>query len=387
MANLRAEILRRVFREGVKSVPKKTLDKLFKSKNKLYRMDMHPEELLREGWNPRRRNYFSNPGDPAGIFWSPSKRSNAYYNKEMEGAYDDPVSSKILGIPHPDARYKDIVLDPSTLSGRELVETLTPIKNKYGTDWPPEAAEAARALYTKKADFLRRSYPKENFEEVLQVSPNQVLAKIKGKYRILGLGGALGVGGSQMAGLFEPSEAQAFPIGKMVKAVSRKALGSLSSSSESLAGKTLQNKVIKEVRRGHGNWREVIFNDGTALPMTKDYVNKLCRTKGTDDMLEVLSTKGQSEQLKQALRSMKYHEDRLSPGLETRPTVAQFHESYLKRVKEVDPASLPDTVMVTRGKLYYSMPRRYAEILEREGIVNIQKGRREQRLFKPYKKE
>jgi len=145
--------------------------------------------------------------------------------------------------------------------------------------------------------------------------------------------------------------------------------------------------VIKEVRRGHGNWREVIFNDGTALPMTKDYVNKLCRTKGTDDMLEVLSTKGQSEQLKQALRSMKYHEDRLSPGLETRPTVAQFHESYLKRVKEVDPASLPDTVMVTRGKLYYSMPRRYAEILEREGIVNIQKGRREQRLFKPYKKE
>jgi len=197
---------------------------------------------------------------------------------------------------------------------------------------------------------------------------------------------------STLSDFFSPSEAQAFPIGKIFK-VGQKALGSLSSASKQLAGKKLQGKVIREVRKGHGDWRQIIFSDNTVLPMTKDYVHTLSRVKGTEKMLNLFEERDQSGRLQQAMKSMSYHEAyaRRNPTSSlpksSRDYTRQLHKNYLSEAQELDPTVIPDSVMVSRGSLYYSMPRDYAELLERNGILNIVKGTREQRLLKPFKKE
>jgi hypothetical protein len=227
----------------------------------------------------------------------------------------------------------------------------------------------------------------------VQLNPRKAIAKIKvgpydevdpklrGRdfYRILGLTG-LGTGI-----LGQTDEAESSPIGKAFK-LGQKAMGSLSSSSGRLAGKTLQGKVIKEVRRGKGDWRQIVFNDDSVLPVTKDYVHSLARAKGTEDYLSAYAGKNREGKLTQALNSMAMHE-RLFDTMSSRERVRTLQGNYLKKAQELDPSLPPDTVMVTRGTKYYSMPRVYAEQLQKAGILTIREGQREKRMLKPFRKE
>ena len=169
-----------------------------------------------------------------------------------------------------------------------------------------------------------------------------------------------------------PSEAQAFPIGKVFK-VGQKALGSLSSASKRLVGKSVQGKIVKEVRRGRGNWRQIVFDDGTVLPITKDYVHSLARAKGTEQYVNAFVEKSREGQLQQALKSMSIHESMVYPPETTkvgRAITENQHEIYKKMAQTLQ-SMPPDSVMVRRGKKSYMLPQVYAEILQRHGILTI----------------
>ncbi len=181
---------------------------------------------------------------------------------------------------------------------------------------------------------------------------------------------------STLTNLFGPNEAEAFPIGKVFK-VGSKTLGSLSSASERLAGKELQGKVIKEVRKGHGNWRDIIFNDGTALPVTKDYVHNLAQSKGTETYLDLFEGKDVPDRLHQAMKSMRIHESMVYPDKTTRvgrAVTQNLYNARQQRLQELQSTPL-DSVMVQRGTRSYMMPKEYAELLEKNGILKVVKSR------------
>lgn len=134
--------------------------------------------------------------------------------------------------------------------------------------------------------------------------------------------------------IFGPNEAQAFPLGKAFK-VGSKSLGSLSSASERLAGREVQGKIIKEVRKGYGNWRDIIFTDGNGQAVTKDYINSLASTFGADKYVNTYLPMGtRAEQVGQAEKSLNKHIS-LMPGTPQskvqREVINNLHEARKAR--------------------------------------------------------
>jgi len=189
--------------------------------------------------------------------------------------------------------------------------------------------------------------------------------------RVIGAAGAAG-------GLAMAEEAEASPAGVFTKAATKAAKGMISSASKLLKGFQIQpNKVIKEVRKGRGVWRSILFEDGTTMTVEQKYVNDLCRARGTQLKMGELTTKSGDAKTLQALRSLKFHEARVRPFF-TRDMIRKMHTEHLKRLKEVgeDLRSSTTAYVVHRNK-YFPMPREYAEILQEQGIVKIMKGLRD----------
>jgi len=261
----------------------------------------------------------------------------------------------------------------------------------------PEAAAQYAVGYSNKPAIYKvdLSSPKLRRQAVTNPEMEEGAVAVRGMIpssKITRIAGAGGAAFGISLGLSD-EEAEASPIGKVFK-VGQRAMGSLSSSSERLAGQELQGKVIREVRHGRGDWRQIVFNDDSVLPVTKDYIHDLSRAVGTQKYTGMLAEKSPEAQLLQAERSMKYHESlarrsRKVPDLPkaSRPMVRSQHQSYLRGTQELDPELLPDTVMVTRGSLYYSMPRVYAELLEAKGKLKISRSKTDEALLKPYRKK
>ena len=172
-------------------------------------------------------------------------------------------------------------------------------------------------------------------------------------------------------GLFE-DEAQAMPLGKAFKAGS-KALGSLSSASDTLAGRILNGKMIKEVRHGHGDWRDIIFEDGSGQAVTKDYVNSLCRVKGTERYLESFKLEQPDEMVKQARRSLARHIEMGKPVFNksrARDVSLNFYHSHKKRVEKLGLPE-PGYVEVESQGVRFMFPEPYAKLLQRKGDLQI----------------
>jgi len=188
------------------------------------------------------------------------------------------------------------------------------------------------------------------------------------KAKIVGLAGALGLG------IFGTKEAEAFPLKNVVKGGARKVLGSISSASERLKGYTLEGKVIKEVRKGRGNWRVIIFEDGTEQSMTKDYVTSLCANKGTHKYVNKFSRKGSLEgKIKQAEKSLDIRLKKAKPLMHKPLTHARRQHDY-DRLKELN-VKQADVIGVWKDKRYLTMPKEYAELLESQGKVRIDRSK------------
>jgi hypothetical protein len=212
--------------------------------------------------------------------------------------------------------------------------------------------------------------------------------------RIIGLGATTGAGLAAM-GILGEDEAEALPIGKLVKGgvkMAEKVAGKeVSSASASLVGKVVKGKVIKAITKGAQDWRYLVFEDGSFLPVTKDVVTDLARGFGTEGKMKTFENLAPDDQLTQAFKSLQYHlsrQPKYNIGPRSPRYIREWHEDYLKNMRELAPEAEVDTVFVeyfdpkTKRQEYFQMPRPYAEVLERIGVVKIRKGRAEKKVLK-----
>lgn len=192
---------------------------------------------------------------------------------------------------------------------------------------------------------------------------------------------ALGLGvGAGLGLVLSERKGQAFPVGKFVR---RAAKGALSSASEVLRGlERAPGKVIKEVRKGRGDWREIAYLDGTTEVVHKDYVTSLVRASQTQRYLERFRGRGEGEQLEQALRSLKMHYG-MNAVKVPRTLSRTLHKRYLRQVSEMMPKLTPETRFVYYEDRFFPMPLEYAERLEKAGIVKIMRTPRDLEVVKP----
>jgi hypothetical protein len=358
MANIKVEALKSAFRElgqkGAKSI---------------WRYEREPERLMKEGF---RESTYITAGEPTGLYWGPSRRKAAEaafagdlgrYSKlrkttpVIEGKVLPSTKIKELN----EAEFSDLVkesnFDTKTITNRlrrladiVIVPDITP---PYGT----------------------------GTSQVLQLRPNKVIAKYKDIYRILGLTGALGGAATAM----EPKEAEASPVGKMIKAGTKVAKTAIketpSRTSTLLKGTEYMGQQIKKITKGRGDWRHVVLEDGTVYPVTKDVASDLVRHQGTVEKMTEFGLRkpsgpsavmGQASQIDQAFKSLAYHESRSNPYL-PRKTIQENYKSYLGQVKEQGLGEAVPYSLVKRGGKTFTMPTPYAQLLEKEGHLKIMK--------------
>lgn len=280
-----------------------------------------------------------------------------------------------------------------SFAGKKKVPSDIDLITQYRT---PKSAERG---YQKLQDILSKKYEVagESYEDLIDVIPTfrgerlisrnvERFGKKEFPYkRILGLTGALG-GATAMA----PSrEAQASPIGKMVGAGAKAARTAIkevpSRTSSLLKGTEFMGQPIKKVTKAHGNWRHIILEDGTVYPVTKDVASDLVRHQGTTRKMtefelkkSPIATRMRSvnplqppeSQVDQAFKSLEYHESRSNPYI-PKKTIRENYKAYLGQVKE---AGLSDAVpysLVKRGNRTFTMPSAYADLLEKEGHLQV----------------
>jgi len=183
--------------------------------------------------------------------------------------------------------------------------------------------------------------------------------------------------GQLLGPVVQPKEAEAFPIGRVIKEIGKRTLGALSGANKVLAGRILEGKVIKEIRKGKGDWRYIVFTDGTGRPVTKDFIHSLAQGKGTVSKMTEFGAKSPAAQLQQAEKSLQYHLDRAwikSPKFFQQPR----RQMHLDRLKELGDTEIPDLVGVWHRGTYLTMPKPYAELLEKAERVKIDKTKRGQ---------
>ena len=333
-------LLNFVIKNGVKGVRKEALDAIFKgSKKKLYRYEEEPlEGLMKRGFDKSYTTDNISSYQPKGV----------YYGTNPESVE---------------------VLTGGASTGKNLIEALPRPGSKIS------ARQSAIEGYDWVKGFdVTESTPGEPLkrigDEVIQLKPNNALARVKSNndwiYKIIGAGG-VGVGGSMMA-----DEAEASPIGNVIKNAAKKVVGGVeSSTAKRLIGTEFKGQKITKVTKGAQNWRYIHLDDDTAYPVTKDVLHDLSRKAGTDDYLGRLAVKDEPSKLVQALKSLDYHRARSIPA-GSKMMMREYYKQWTAQLKEAGLPNVP-TCMVRSGKDTFLMPTEYAEMLEKEGHLKILK--------------
>ena len=344
MPNLRAEILKKIFKEGVEAVPEKELRSLFSKRGEpirshLFRHDWNPSELARSGFEKVGR-----PDDIRGIYYARDPDALQYLVPVENASYAAKVRPNVEAIPRPGAKWKDI----SRATFDEDVEGLG-------------------------IDFGVRSDP-SGLQEVIQLARDNALAKIRTKkgnvYRILGLTGALG-GGMAALNRLNPNEAEASPIGKIVTKVVK---GPVSSTARRLIGHEISGMTIKNVVKGSNQWRYITF-EGTdqVMPVTKDVLNDLARQFGTEVYTGIAEAKGGAEALRMAIKSAEMRLNLKGTGPYTKAETAALEAKHVNTIKELEMQPSKKVLIKYRGE-QISIPETYATILENHGLAKRAKG-------------
>lgn len=179
-----------------------------------------------------------------------------------------------------------------------------------------------------------------------------------------------------------PQEAEASPAGIFEKAAITGA-EKASSAAKRLIGKTIQNKVIKDVLKGDKNWRKILFEDGTQMVVDKKYIHDLTRAVGTKEYVQRFKEAGEEARTMQALRSMKMHESRVDQHPFGPQATRHMHEKHLGRVAEYGD-KVAATAFVKRGQRYFQMPLEYATHLEELGVLRIVRGSEERKILERF---
>jgi len=183
---------------------------------------------------------------------------------------------------------------------------------------------------------------------------------------------AASIAAASLPFLMREEEAEAFPLGKLVKKLPKAvARGEVSSATARLVGKVfpeLSEQPIKEVRKTASKWRYIIFEDGSAQPATSDVIRDMIRATRTKEYVEAFETKEPAAKLEQALKSLKMRLSRTPMrGMHPRHVKA-LYKQYVENVRaaggEPEPAWL-----VKYENEYVTIPEKYADVLAEAKII------------------
>lgn len=320
-------------------------------------------------------------GEPGGIYYAnrPKDVGNLRMGSKLWEGKDVP---DITAIPLPSARTKSFT----------------------AAEWEPQFSKTKEELTKElKPNYDLVEFPdlvtnQPNLRQTVQLNPKSVLARIKTdkgiKYKILSLTAMLTAAGATpdeitgVTDMFKTKEANAMPLGKLLKAGTKEALkaaeGLPSSTAKVLKGKSLEgtaiqgmkldSKIVADVKSGIGNWRNIIFEDGSSLPVTTDFLESIMREHGKATYAAKRAVMTAEEQLKEAEASLQYHLNRTYTEGKNRPV--KFQEKHSQRMNElVGPERGAEMIGFWHGRRYVIMPKYQAEILERNGKGRIDRSK------------
>lgn len=240
---------------------------------------------------------------------------------------------------------------------------------------------AAKRIFPKEIQEWGKSIRKEAGGRNIDIVNPKAPPKQTSFLNKLLKGGTVGAAGVA-TGSALTEDAEAFPITGILKGAKavNAAKRPLSSTAGKMIGRTLEGEMVKglkmegktilNVTKGKGDLRNVNFDDGTSLVMTKDILHDIMRELGSREYLNYkLINKRGANRLMQAEKSLQFHFSRLNK--KKAPTQRKKLEQSLKQYFE--PTEVPHVTVHYKGKVL-SMPQEYAEILEKAGRVVIERG-------------
>lgn len=235
--------------------------------------------------------------------------------------------------------------------------------------------------YVKEKGFISVESAARDIATVLPFSPS---------VRKLAIAGMAGGSAMGLMDQLSPKEAEASPVGNLIKDAGKLALGEESSTAGALIGRQLKafgDRVVKSVRKAAGDKRYLVFEDNTAQQVTKAELNSVMRTIGTDKYMNKFSRASEEEKKRMAIKRLimdtggTLPSGNVSKGTEL--STVGVKKSSVKAFREADNeasrsilSTAPDTVGVWKDGKYMTMPKPYAELLEKEGLVRIDKSQR-----------
>jgi len=163
------------------------------------------------------------------------------------------------------------------------------------------------------------------------------------------------------------------PVGRaLARAIRRGASsGPRSRTADVLVGRTIEGRVVKDVVVLGPQWRAILFEDGHELPVRKEVLRELVRGIGAKRYVDEFAGLPEEAKLKRALTSLERRK-RMQHPMDTKLMKTHFrkmHEKYFRALKSGE--ELPEYVWVESERLY--LPKAYAEILEKHGVIRIKK--------------
>jgi hypothetical protein len=341
-----AKVLKRIFSEGVESASKQELEALSKlsdtqlkkiGSRRLFRKDSAAEDLFKRGFSEEiaKTRPLASEIDEFNLvkIKGGSEEARDAIRRGLTKEEEKELLSKRLFPPREDELGYELnhLYDPGGIywgAGKGGPESLRPgyvPAYHYNTSQGKEpltiegimrpGAEVKFPTYTEPAnpDFLDAS--SYAGVQLIQQKRGNVLARLGDKYKILGT--ALGLG-SQLSGP-DQAEAGIFQdivkrgIGAVKKASKRSGEQEVSSAAKALTGTEAFGKTIKTVKSGPGDWRYLVYEDGTEQAVKKDFIHHLSRESGTKQYMEMFDAKEGEAQLTQALKSLEHHRSYQKP--------------------------------------------------------------------------
>jgi len=230
---------------------------------------------------------------------------------------------------------------------------------------------AHEAPSAKALDEMMTKYPLADLKKALlsHVKDPEVGKATESLLRRWSIYGAAGAAVG-LGGMLGPEEAEAGPIKpptRLIKDIAKK-VGAVSSASARLEGMDLMGKIIKSVRKGQGNWRYIVFEDGTYSVMDKKYIASLTSAegeKGYTGMFEMLGKKSEQTDMIRKSQAIRQAERTTYGGLKEG---LQRRASNLEELGE----SAPTRMDVMLGGKKRTLPAPYSEWLKKHGPPKVE---------------
>lgn len=161
--------------------------------------------------------------------------------------------------------------------------------------------------------------------------------------------------------------AEALAKGALKKVGKSTLKGAVSSAAKPLKGTLYKGKAIKTIVKGKGSWRYIVTEDGAEELVDKEVINSLARAAGTTKKVAEFAIKKKAPKLTQAYKSLEMRQLKAQPK-KNQKIVLDYYKKYKSNL-EASGAQVPATSLVEQNKKVFTMPKEYADLLEKENIL------------------